>query len=91
MSVKSATDIDFEIQRQFNELYMQHAITLWCMNSVNLVVYLKPGSYVYIFTSRVDVFNADIKCANKYSDKFSCSINLSKLHLRITRNICLLL
>ena len=73
--VASASDIDREIQRQFDQLYAQYPnigiLLSGGMDSAILSAYLKPGSHAYTFTAQgTTVFNADEERAASYCRKF---------------------
>lgn len=73
--VASASDIDREIQRQFDELYAHYPsigiLLSGGMDSAILASYLKPGSHAYTFTAMGStVFNADQERAAHYCEKF---------------------
>ena len=73
--VKTAEDIDREIQKEFDELYKKYdnigILLSGGMDSANLASYLKPGSHAYTFTAQgTSVFNADEERANYYCEKF---------------------
>lgn len=73
--VKSAEDIDREIQKQFDSLYKKHnkigILLSGGMDSAILATYLKPGSNAYTFKTNLqaDVFNLDEERAEKYCKK----------------------
>lgn len=81
--VKSATDIDREIQKQFDELYARYEhigiLLSGGMDSANLAAYLKPGSHAYTFTSETGVFNADVERAKQYCEKFGLRHHLIEI------------
>ena len=81
--VKTPTDIDREIQKQFDELYdrYEHIGILLSggMDSANLAAYLKPGSHAYTFTSGTGEFNADVERAKKYCKKFKFQHHLIEI------------
>ena len=73
--VKTAQDIDREVQRQFDELYSRYdsigILLSGGMDSACLAAYLKPGSHAYTFTAKgTHVFNADEERAAAYCEKF---------------------
>lgn len=79
--VKTAKDIDREIQKEFDELYSKYnnigILLSGGIDSANLASYLKPGSHAYTFISpSSDVFNADVKRAQLYCKKFNLQHHL---------------
>ena len=78
--VKSSEDIDREIQKQFDELYVKYSnigiLLSGGMDSANLAAYLKPGSHAYTFNSLSGVFEADVERAKKYCKKFQLNHHL---------------
>ncbi|MCR4603151.1 MAG: asparagine synthase C-terminal domain-containing protein [Prevotella sp.] len=72
--VKTAADIDREIQRQFDRLYSKYQsigiLLSGGMDSANLASYLRPGSHAYTFTSPSGEFNADLERARAYCQKW---------------------
>ena len=78
--VKTAADIDHNIQKQIDELYQKHdkiAILLsGGMDSASLATYLKPGSNAYTFTSSLsDVYDIDRKRAEEYCKRLGLKLN----------------
>lgn len=75
--VKTAADIDSEIQKQFDALYdkYEHIGILLSggMDSANLASYLKPGSHAYTFNSASGEFDADINRAKSIVRSGSCA------------------
>lgn len=72
--VKTAEDIDAEIQKQFDELYSKYdsigILLSGGMDSAILATYLKPGSYAYTFaTDLSDVYLDDNRRAEAYCKK----------------------
>ncbi len=78
--VKTAEDIDKEIQKQFDALYKRYdsigILLSGGMDSANLASYLKPGSHAYTFTSASGVFDADINRAKEYCRRFRLNHHL---------------
>lgn len=78
--VRSADDIDREIQQQFDALYAKYdnigILLSGGMDSANLAAYLKPGSHAYTFNSTSGVFDADVERAAKYCKKFQLKHHL---------------
>lgn len=72
--VKTAEDIDFEIQKQFDNLYSKHKdigiLLSGGIDSANLASYLKPGSHAYTFVSDSGVFDKDLERAKYYCEKY---------------------
>ena len=74
--VKTAQDIDKEIQKQVDELYKKYKrigiLLSGGMDSAILAAYLKPGSNAYTFSTNLsDSFNEDIDRAKKYCEKLN--------------------
>lgn len=71
--VKTAVDIDCEIQKQFEYLYSKYEnigiLLSGGMDSANLASYLKPGSHAYTFNSASGVFDNDVERAKRYCEK----------------------
>lgn len=78
--VKTAVDIDREIQKQFDYLYSKYKtigiLLSGGMDSANLASYLKPGSHAYTFNSQSGVFDQDIQRAKKYCEKWGLQQHL---------------
>lgn len=78
--VKTAKDIDREIQKQIDKLYSQYdnigILLSGGMDSANLASYLKRGSHAYTFTSESGVFDEDVERAKYYSEKFGLKHHL---------------
>lgn len=81
--VKTAADIDREIQKQVDALYARYEqigiLLSGGMDSANLAAYLKPGSHAYTFTSETGVFNADAERARTYCRKFGLRHHLIEI------------
>ena len=81
--VKTAEDIDREIQRQFDALYGKYdnigILLSGGMDSANLAAYLKLGSHAYTFTSASGEFNADVDRAVKYCKKWQLNHHLIEI------------
>lgn len=78
--VKTAEDIDRNIQKQMDELYEKHdkiAILLsGGMDSASLATYLKPGSNAYTFTSSLsNAYDIDCQRAEKYCERLGLKLN----------------
>lgn len=76
ISVKTAEDIDKEIQKQFDELYEKYdkigILLSGGMDSGILAAYLKPGSNAYTFSTEVsDVYDLEKQRAINYCKKFN--------------------
>lgn len=88
--VKTAEDIDKEIQKQIDDLYKRYdnigILLSGGMDSANLASYLKPGSHAYTFTSESGEFNADLERAKKYCAKFGLVHNLIKITFEDYKN-----
>lgn len=74
--VKTAEDIDLEIQKQFDELYQKYnqigILLSGGMDSGILAAYLKPGSNAYTFSTELsEVYDLEKQRAEKYCDKFN--------------------
>lgn len=71
--VRTPSDIDREIQKQFDALYKKYdnigILLSGGMDSANLASYLKAGSHAYTFTSCSGVFDDDMKRARQYCEK----------------------
>ena len=83
--VKTSEDIDREIQRQFDALYMRYdsigILLSGGMDSANLAAYLRPGSHAYTFTSASGEFNADVERAKTYCRKWQLCHHLIDITL----------
>lgn len=82
--VKTASDIDREIRKQFDELYKKYdkigILLSGGVDSAILATYLKPGSNAYTFTTDLSgSFNADVERASKYCQKLSLNHQLIKI------------
>ncbi len=81
--VKSAKDIDIEIQKQFDALYEKYdnigILLSGGMDSANLAAYLKPGSHAYTFYSATNEFDADIERAKAYCEKWGLKHHLVEI------------
>ncbi|MCH5245827.1 MAG: hypothetical protein J1E84_05140, partial [Muribaculaceae bacterium] len=88
--VKTAKDIDREIQKQIDELYLKYdnigILLSGGIDSANLATYLKPGSHAYTFTSKTGVFNADLERAKKYCDKYNLQHHLIEITFEDYKN-----
>lgn len=74
--VKTAEDIDREIQKQIDELYKKYnkigILLSGGMDSAILATYLKKGSNAYTFTTDVSKsFNMDVERAKKYCERLN--------------------
>ena len=72
--VKSAEDIDREIQAQVDKIYEQYdnvgILLSGGMDSAIVATYLKPGSHAYTFASKdVSIFNEDNKRSEIYCQR----------------------
>lgn len=79
--VKTAHDIDIEIQKEFDELYKKYdnigILLSGGMDSANLASYLKPGSHAYTFIAQeTSVFDDDLKRAQYYCKKYGLNHHL---------------
>ena len=86
IGVKTATDIDSEIRRQFDQLYQKYdnigILLSGGMDSAILAAYLKPGSHAYTFTAAgTNVFDADTERAAFYCRKFGLQHHLVDITL----------
>ena len=81
--VKTSEDIDREIQKQFDELYMKYddigILLSGGMDSANLAAYLKPGSHAYTFNSASGEFDADVERAKIYCKKLQLNHHLIEI------------
>lgn len=84
--VKTAADIDREIQRQFDALYQKYdsigILLSGGMDSANLSAYLKPGSHAYTFSSASGVFDADMERAKVYCQKWQLRHHLIEITMQ---------
>ena len=76
IKVKTAEDIDDEIQKQFDELYGKYdnigILLSGGMDSGILASYLKPGSNAYTFSSELSpVYDLEKKRSQNYCNKFN--------------------
>ena len=73
--VVTSEDIDREIGRQFDALYKKYdnigILLSGGMDSAILASYLKPGSHAYTFCSDTGEFDADIRRAKIYCNKWN--------------------
>ena len=78
--VRTAEDIDHEIQKQFDGLYKKYdnigILLSGGMDSANLAAYLKPGSHAYTFNSASGEFDADVERAKTYCKKLQLNHHL---------------
>ena len=78
--VRTAEDIDREIQKQFDKLYKKYnnigILLSGGMDSANLASFLRPGSHAYTFDSTSGEFSADIERARFYCKKFQLNHHL---------------
>ena len=83
--VKTAAEIDREIQKQFDFLYSKYdtigILLSGGMDSANLASYLKAGSHAYTFNSNSGVFDQDIERAKKYCEKWGLNHHLIDITL----------
>ncbi|MBR4572679.1 MAG: asparagine synthase [Prevotella sp.] len=73
--VKTAEEIDAEIQTQVDKLYEQYSsigiLLSGGMDSAIVASYLKPGSHAYTFVSKeTSIFNNDVERSKEYCKKF---------------------
>ena len=76
ITVRTAEDIDNEIQKQFDELYEKYEnigiLLSGGMDSGILASYLKPGSNAYTFSTELsEVYDLEKKRAENYCKKFN--------------------
>ena len=76
ISVKTAEDIDMEIQKQFDELYEKYdnigILLSGGMDSGILAAYLKPESNAYTFSTELsEVYDLEKERAKNYCKKFN--------------------
>ncbi len=69
--VKTADDIDREIQKQIDDLYKKYdsigILLSGGMDSANIASYLKPGSFAYTFSTELSsIYDPDKERAEKY-------------------------
>lgn len=80
IAVRTASEIDREIQKQIDALYEQYKsigiLLSGGMDSANIAAYLKPGSHAYTFVSDTGVFNEDVERAKNYCKKFHLTHHL---------------
>lgn len=74
--VKTAEEIDMEIQKQFDELYEKYdnigILLSGGMDSGILAAYLKPGSNAYTFSTELSsVYDLELQRAGNYCEKFN--------------------
>ena len=78
--VRTAADIDCEVQRQFDALYKKYdsigILLSGGMDSASLASYLKPGSHAYTFSSASGEFDADVERAVRYCAKWQLQHHL---------------
>lgn len=88
--VRTSEDIDWEIKKQFDELYSKYEnigiLLSGGMDSANLAAYLKPGSHAYTFNSTSGVFDADVERAKKYCKKFQLKHHLIDIAMEDYQN-----
>lgn len=80
VQVYTSEDIDKEIKKQFDELYLKYdnigILLSGGMDSANLATYLKPGSHAYTFNSNSGDFDDDLQRAKAYCDRLQLNHHL---------------